>query len=291
MKKIYVSPSSQTENMYATGATNEAEQCRKIALKLVDALKRCGFDAKTNVSDNADIYDRVKESNAWCADLHIPIHTNAFNGKIKGTRMFVDSVNSASYKICQEISKTLNPITPGESDSIASYPDLYEIKTTNMPCAYIEVAFHDNIEEARWIIANTDKIAEEICEGICNYYNVKYVKSAPKVLYRVRKSWSNIASQVGAYYSLDNAKRECDRYGSVYHVFDESGAVVYPIISDYRVKVMTDSLNIRSGPSINYSVAGCIKDWGVYTIVDEKNGFGKLKSGAGWISLQYVIKI
>ena len=291
MKKIYVSPSSQTENIYVTGATNEAAQCRKIALKLVEALKRCGFDAKTNVSDNVEMYDRVKESNSWCSDLHIPIHTNAFNGKVKGTRMFVDTIGSVSYNICQVVSKTLNPITPGESDGISAAPELYEIKATKMPCAYIEVAFHDNVEEAKWIIANTEKIAEAICEGICNYYNVKYIKSASNTLYRVRKSWDDIASQVGAYYNLDNAKRECDRYGTAYHIFDESGTAIYPTTSAYRVKVMTDALNIRSGPGVNYSVVGCIKDCGVYTIVDEKNGFGKLKSGAGWISLQYVVKI
>lgn len=43
-KKIYISPSDQTGNRYAVGNTNEAEQCRKIASALVDALERCGFD-------------------------------------------------------------------------------------------------------------------------------------------------------------------------------------------------------------------------------------------------------
>ena len=37
-KKIYISPSDQTKNFYAVGNTNEAEQCRRIALALVDAL-------------------------------------------------------------------------------------------------------------------------------------------------------------------------------------------------------------------------------------------------------------
>ena len=41
-KKIYISPSDQTENRYAVGNTNEAEQCRKIAAALVEALTRCG---------------------------------------------------------------------------------------------------------------------------------------------------------------------------------------------------------------------------------------------------------
>lgn len=63
----------------------------------------------------------------------------------------------------------------------------------------------------------------------------------------------------------------------------------------YTVKITTDALNIRKGPGTNYGVAGCIRDRGVYTIVQESSGagaskWGKLKSGAGWISLDYVSK-
>lgn len=60
---------------------------------------------------------------------------------------------------------------------------------------------------------------------------------------------------------------------------------------EYKVKITTSSLNIRKGPGTNYGKAGAIKDKGVYTIVAEstgtgsKYGWGKLKSGAGWISL------
>ncbi len=65
-KKICISPSDQTENRYAVGNTNEAEQCRKIASALVDALERCGFKAKTNYADGSDAMDtRIAESNAW----------------------------------------------------------------------------------------------------------------------------------------------------------------------------------------------------------------------------------
>ena len=59
----------------------------------------------------------------------------------------------------------------------------------------------------------------------------------------------------------------------------------------YLVKVTATALNIRKGAGTNYGVVGCIKDKGVYTIVEEKNGWGKLKSGAGWISLSYTQKV
>lgn len=64
---------------------------------------------------------------------------------------------------------------------------------------------------------------------------------------------------------------------------------------DYLVKVTADVLNIRKGPGTNYAKNGQIKDKGVYTIVAEADGqgaskWGKLKSGAGWISLDYTTK-
>ena len=49
-----------------------------------------------------------------------------------------------------------------------------------------------------------------------------------KTLYRVRKSWSDAASQKGAYSVLENAKKCCDQAGSGYYVFDENGKAVYP---------------------------------------------------------------
>ena len=58
----------------------------------------------------------------------------------------------------------------------------------------------------------------------------------------------------------------------------------------YMVKVTADALNIRKGPGTNYTIVGCITDKGSYTIVEENNGWGKLKSGAGWINLGYTEK-
>lgn len=64
----------------------------------------------------------------------------------------------------------------------------------------------------------------------------------------------------------------------------------------YTVKVTTAVLNIRKGPGTNYGTNGTIKDKGVYTIVAESDGtgaskWGKLKSGAGWISLDYTQRL
>ena len=58
----------------------------------------------------------------------------------------------------------------------------------------------------------------------------------------------------------------------------------------YTVRINTAILNVRSGPGTNYGINTQVKQNEVYTIVEENNGWGKLKSGAGWISLGYTVK-
>lgn len=62
---------------------------------------------------------------------------------------------------------------------------------------------------------------------------------------------------------------------------------------NYKVKIICDSLNIRKEASFDSKIMGTVKRNEVFTIVEEKNGLGKLKSGAGYISLgsKYVQKI
>ena len=89
--------------------------------------------------------------------------------------------------------------------------------------------------------------------------------------------------------------------------YDTAGAVapvtpatpVAPQITDvpFLVKISIRDLNIRKGPGTNYSRTGSYTGIGVFTIVDVQSGqgsdtgWGKLKSGAGWISLDYTKKL
>ena len=113
-----------------------------------------------------------------------------------------------------------------------------------------------------------------------------------KTLYRVRKSWADSKSQIGAYSSLENAKKVCK---DGYTVYDESGKAVYPKAennsdSTYKVRVSIDDLNIRTSPGTEYPTTGKYTGKGVFTIVETKNGWGRLKSG-GWICLDYAERI
>lgn len=146
------------------------------------------------------------------------------------------------------------------------------------------------------------QIAAEVNKllGNASYTPAPPKPPAQKTLYRVRKSWSDTKSQLGAFSVLANAKSLVDKNPG-YKVFDESGKVVYEkggtstASVPYIVRVTATDLYIRRGAGTNYGTNGFIKP-GVYTIVEEQDGqgatkWGKLKSGAGWISLDFVQKL
>nr|DAI24351.1 MAG TPA: Cell wall hydrolase autolysin [Caudoviricetes sp.] len=198
--KVYLSPSNQTDNRYAYGGTTEGVQCGRIGEACRAALARSGVGVMTGHMKS--MQEKVQESNAYDADLHVCIHTNAFNGEVSGTRMFCFNENGNGMKACKAIFNRLAPITPGTSENIRVNADLYEIRVPAAPTAYIEVDFHDVPSVAQWIIENVNLIGETIAQGICDYFGVTYKPpvSASKedVLYKV---------QVGAFAVRGNAEK------------------------------------------------------------------------------------
>lgn len=105
--------------------------------------------------------------------------------------------------------------------------------------------------------------------------------------------------QVGAYSVKANAEAQLAKVkaaGFDAFITTKAGTTAsIPVFSPYKVRVSIKDLNIRKGPGTNYASNGFIPV-GVYTIVEESNGagaakWGKLKSGAGWISLDYAKRV
>lgn len=199
-KKVFLSPSNQYDNVYAYGNTTEGVQCGKIAEACKTALIRNGIDVM--LMHDESMQEKCQKSNAFGADLHVPIHTNAFNGKVMGTRMFYYSVGGEGAKACKVIFDLLSPITPGTSESISANPDLYEVRVPSAPTAYIECEFHDAVEGAKFIVNNTTLIGETIAHGICEYFGISFDDGkAPEVVPTptpapVKKSVDEIAQEV-----------------------------------------------------------------------------------------------
>lgn len=198
-KKIYLSPSMQSHNMYAYGGTTEMEQCNKIAEHCGNYLRAHGFDVKV-APKGQSMQKSIQESNAWSPDLHIPIHTNALNGSADGTLVMIYSNDKKNLQPAQCIYKHVFDVTPGTTKrAIQVRPDLAELRDTKGTAVYVECEFHDNLAIAKWIIENTKTIGDAIAKGVCEYYGVSTSNnSGGDNLYRV---------QVGAYKNKSNAEK------------------------------------------------------------------------------------
>ena len=203
-KKVFLSPSNQYDNVYAYGNTTEGVQCGKIADACKIALERSGVDVM--LMHDESMQTKCAESNKFDADLHVPIHTNAFNGKVMGTRMFCYNTGKG-MDACKAIFARVAPLSPGTSENIQVNQKLYEVRVPAAPTAYIECEFHDTVEGAKWLVENTTAIGEAIAHGICDYFGVTFKEpEQPKpakpvttdTLYRV---------QVGAFAVRENAEK------------------------------------------------------------------------------------
>ena len=210
-KRVYISPSDQTENRYAWGNTNEHAQCQKIAEAEAAALRRSGVEVKL-AAFGTTMAQRCAESDAWRADIHNCVHTNACNKQVMGTRMFCYAIPGKGYDACKAVFNELAPLSPGTSENIQVNP-IYEVRVPDAPSVYCECEFHDTAEGAKWIVEHTTEIGEAIAKGLCKYLGVAFVparQEAPKpaepaqgdTLYRV---------QVGAFAVRANAEKMLDR--------------------------------------------------------------------------------
>lgn len=106
-------------------------------------------------------------------------------------------------------------------------------------------------------------------------------------LYRVRKTWKNVSSYIGAYSILANAKDAADKVGSAYAVFEWNGKEIYRKsrhMVPYLVRVKKEKETWKD-PGASYGEADMKCPVGLFTIVEVRNGWSRFNSRAKWILL------
>lgn len=163
--KVYLSPSSQTDNKYSYDNYTEAEVCREIGEKCYNYLKNVSGISVKLATDGYTVSQRVTESNNYGADVHIPIHTNAGGGD--GT-LVMCYTGYTSNKYVTSIYNNVAAVSPGADDGIKTNTSLAEITGTKAIAVYVECEFHDDSTLAKWIVENTDTLAKAIAQGVCD---------------------------------------------------------------------------------------------------------------------------
>lgn len=240
----------------------------------VELLRVDDPEGKKNISLAA----RCAAANNWGADFCLAIHHNAAGRKFSGGGIEAYSCRGSSVGAKYRDAIYAACIAAGGLMGDRANPKIangfYVLKHTDAPAVLMEYGFMDSTVDGPVIIteAYSKLVAYATMEGIAKVAGLKKKSSTAKQetveeqLYRVRKSWDNVSSQIGAYKSLENAKKMC----SVgYTVYDKDGKAVYtnkatsyPVDSAKSFNsaksgtyvVTASGLNLRSGASTNKQI-------------------------------------
>ena len=212
---------------------NEVTEDRKVKNKIIELLKKEGhtvYDCTDDVgrTQQQNLSNIVAKCNKHSVTLDVSIHLNAGGGT--GCEVFYYSGDSTGKSYASKISANISKALGIKNRGAKATTSLYVISNTKSTAVLVECCFVDSTtDKNKW---NADKCAKAIVEGILGKTISSSTSSNPgssststtSKLYRVRKSWDDVKSQLGAYAVLDNAKNNCP---SGYNVYDWNGKVVY----------------------------------------------------------------
>lgn len=156
-----------------------------------------------------------------------------------------------------------------------------------------------DLATARAVAQRTYDTAVQLFTRLCKEFNLDPLADGVIVSHKEghkRGISSNHAdpehlwNQLGMGYTMGTFRKAVSAAVKGDSVKDEP-APVTPAMTPYKVKITASVLNVRKGAGTKYGINTTVKNGEVFTIVDESNGWGKLKSGAGWISLKYTSKV
>ncbi len=228
-----------------------------MALAMKAELERHGITVgiSRTKDENDRLAEEIRECNAFAPDLAVEVHNNAGGGD--GFECLISGKNQVARQLAEKIEAEVKKIGQN-SRGIKVSTTLGWVNKVKAPAVLCEGFFLDSSDRK---IADTEAKQRAFGEAY-----------ARAVLHQLGAATFEKAS--GKTAPSDNGKPSLP----------------------YMVRVEITNLNIRKGPGTNYPSAGSTGK-GSFTIVDEAqgpgstSGWGKLKSGLGWISLDYIQRI
>jgi len=256
---------------------------------------------KSQVNQVLDLEPRGRASKD--SDLFISLHSNAAGREAPDwvvSMYFVDDncgcIDEQSYEFADFISARVATLmgvgrqiytqqSAHDRDGNGYKDDYYGVlrgaHSVGTPGVIIEHGFHTNVKNTMWLLddKNLEALAELEADSICEWFDYNgpaitpetNVEPVEKKWYRIRKSWDDPSSQIGAYLNLEGAKSECPEG---YKVFDWEGNVVYPEPIDetpeadrwYRIRKSWDDPSSQIGAYLNLEGAKseCPEGYTVY---------------------------
>ncbi|MBR0140786.1 MAG: N-acetylmuramoyl-L-alanine amidase [Ruminococcus sp.] len=179
MPKIFLSPSTQEWNEYATDG-NEELYMNLLADRIEPYLRSSGITFVRNDPER-NVQGAINDSNAGNYDVHLALHSNAapenLAGKLRGIDIYFAPKSQQSEKLANIIANNLKSIYP-LPDKVRAVPtySLGEVLNTKAVAVLCEIGYHDNFADEAWLKNNLEIIASNIVRSLCDYFGIPFIK-------------------------------------------------------------------------------------------------------------------
>ena len=182
MPIIYLSPSTQENNFYVSGGTEE-EWMNRLADAMVPYLDASGIQYVRNTPEMTAAA-AIRASNEGNYDLHLALHSNAapegLYGQIRGIIVFYYPGSTEGRRAAEIVAENLKNIYP-LPDRVRAEPTtaIGEVRRVRAPSVFIELGYHDNPDDAAWVKNNLNAIARNIVSSLCQYFGIPFLEPRP----------------------------------------------------------------------------------------------------------------
>ena len=197
MADVYISPSVQDWNVGFGNYGTEEERMNLIADVLDYELKRHGLSTARN-SPDMTLQQVVADSNRVDPTVHVALHSTAANGQARGAEVYAHRFGGAGETLARDVYARIEEIAPApglgvkEGYSTFGGQGMYELKRTTAPAILAEVAFHDNPEDAQFIIDNIYELGQAVAKGVLDYFGIEYVEDTPENVAYLQNRYNGI---------------------------------------------------------------------------------------------------
>lgn len=178
MPSLFLSPSVQQFNPYIGGLGSEEYYMNLIADAMEPYLYASGITFTRN-DPNDTVSQAIALSNAGNYDFHLALHSNAapanLSGQIQGPDIYYYATSAEGQRAATIFEENLKVIYP-DPNLVNTVPNttLGELRLVNAPSNLIELAYHDNFEDAMWIVNNVDLIARTLVLALTEYFGIPF---------------------------------------------------------------------------------------------------------------------
>ena len=182
MPSLYLSPSTQEGNPYITGGSEEYYM-NLLADELVPYLGANAIAYTRNTPDMTAV-SSVAQANAGCYDLYLALHSNAAgpssSGQVRGVLAFYYPTSANGRRGAEIIARNLQEIYPlPERVVTRSTTSLGEVRQPRAPAVLVEIGYHDNEADARWIESHIDAIGQSLAMSMAEYFGLPFTYPGP----------------------------------------------------------------------------------------------------------------